>query len=1258
MNLPFARDASFATWFWRGLLCGLLLLAAPGCQQQPNAAKDELAQQRREGSRSSDPSEVTDWFFAEMLRPGGASNEAEQARARLDEIQAKGVLPSLARGIFDAGRGLSKEALGHFFEALQAARVWEDERASLFGWYAALRVSELLPSEQDFKKTHRDEIGDLLTDPGNIGFRAYGSLVDVWAADAFAEAEENVDERLAQKLGCVDNLSLVGPFGTDAAADILRSFEPERAFGWPAHFEREPGQARTPSRLKTEQSGCDVVVAEPTDGGIFYFQTFVDVEEPQDVIMTASGAHQLWVDDSSVLQRDIRIWGIWPRFGVQLHLDPGRHRIVWKTNQSSSALRITTPQGKAAEVSSVEGEVSDYHLAPPRVLADPNDLMRYIRPQGVADIPDEITRLVVAYLADEEGESDVAAVAFEPLIEDPEKATGIALSTAAIFVHGDPIYGENQTKELVHELELRAAEKDPGLWHPRYRNLVWTGRQKGATTILSSLEKLADDFPQVPRIRFALAELYEELAWGPEHERTVRYLIDHFPNDEDAIRMAIDHFESEGDQEQVDKLLARLTRLNPDSEIMVARALHQKRYAQVLRELKRLQARRPSRKDIAGRIERVLLASGEKQDTLALLEKAILQEPRDAHARLAVADHQLAAKKKNPLAEALVQAVEASADPSPIAGAIDLVEGITALEPYRIDGQKVINDYEARGKHLSGTAVRILDYGAVWIHRDGSSRFLEHEIVRIQSEEAIKKFSETSAGGLILRLRVIKRDGTILEPEAVAGKPTATMPHLELGDYVETERIVSRWGAGLDQPYSGPGWFFKEQGIAYARSEFVVIAPAEKKLILETHNQVPQPQVTTTGSLVVYRYRVDESPAAPMEPMSPPVSEFLPRVSVGWDLSLAQRLRQASRAVIPVLANDPRIVRIAKKIVADETTERDRARAVYHWVLDHVQDGDEADGRRVVVSQNGNRWRAFETLCRALAIPVTWALAESKLASPIAGPISSTERPLSPLLIVGEPGQRTWLTIDDKFAPFGTVPSHLRGERAYLLGDWEALSTTVSEEGVPDGIRYEGTGSLDENGTAELDLRIIFEGSYAASLRNGLSQIPGNQLGKVIESNFLGQNLQGALLKGHEVIDQDQLDKPLIIRVQTEVPQFATPSKMGLLLSPPFMPRLSQMTTLASRATPLLINQQSVQSLALSLKLPPSVAARVKTHGETSPHSEFEVKDSFSGSTLTLSRKVVTRAGRIGTDKYSAFQSYAQRADVALHAAIRLSPTK
>lgn len=1258
MNLKSSRSSSPSVLHPHTALRALLVALSLGlvaCQKAADAPRPALAELRDSGARTDDPALVTDWLLSEMLRPGGSAKEAKKARARVDDVRVASMQGELARAIYDLSHGKLRDAAEAYFRALQQARSSEDPRAGLLAWYAAIHLQELAAQVPDFGKRHEKDIELLLSEPGQIGFRAYAVVVDLWADEAFSSAQKDVEAGIAKRLGCVESIRLAGPFGDGQASDHLIAFAAENPGPWPRTFEGTGGDRR-PRTLSTERFGCDVEASEVVGGGIFYGETYLELPREEQLVLMASGATSVWVDDRLVLERDVREWGSWPRFASEVILPPGRHRVLWKVGDAQTALRVTRPDGRPLLVDSSTDASPGYDVRGPKILPDPNAIMQYITPRGVKDPKDDLTRFLAAFLANHEGQPDVATILLEPLVKDASRATGISLAMAASFVAQDPIYDESQTRELVHELEARAQKRDPGLWYPRLRLALWDAGQRGLPEAVKPLEKLVQEFPEVTTLHNTLARVYEELGWGPELERTVRRVTQQFPEDPGAIALGIELAEERGQTKLVDELLLRLRQKDPDSELFLQRALSRRDFTAALAELRRLSARRPSRRDYAARIEDVLVRSGDASRVFAQLEKAIVDEPRDVHSRLALADAKLARGDEGALSQALVSAVQAGADPSLIEDAIDLIEGITELEPYRMDGREIISAYEQAGREHPGTAVRVLDYGAVLVRSDGSSRFLEHEIVRVQSEEGIKQFAELDTQGQTLHLRVIKKDGTVLEPEQVAGKPTVTMPHLDIGDYVEQERILSRWGDGIGDEYIGPTWFFKEQNVAYARSEFVIITPRDRPLQIETENAVPEPQVEDRGFYVVHRFRMDDSPAAPVEPSSPPAREFLPRLSVGWGLSFDERMRMTSRGMISMTPVDPRITRIAQNIVRGHgKDDASRARALYHWVLGSVQEGEETDGRRVIVSRSGNRWRAFVTLCQSLDIPVRWALGESRLSSPIVGELSAAQRPLMPLLLVGEGSEAEWITISDKYAPYGTVPGPLRGEAAYLLGELEAEKVRVPSGGSEDAIAYEGEGTLRADGSAELDLRIVFRGQFAANLRNGLSQIPENQLTGIIESRMLGQELKGARLLSHQVLDADKLDMPLVIAVKVEAPQLATSTAGGLLLGPPFMPRLGGLTPLSQRATPLLISDSTGQELKLALKLPPGMRATVKQARATHPRSAFRVDDEVGQGTLLLRRELKTDAGRVPPEEYGAFQAFTRQADASLGRAIRIS---
>jgi tetratricopeptide (TPR) repeat protein len=1237
-------------------LTALALCCALGCHAgSGNEAKAPTVAELRKNA-ASDSSQTSTWFVAEMLAPDGNPERAKKARQQLDELKATDVVAELGRGLDDFSHGRLKRAPEHMLRAVKAARESDDPRAELLGWYAAKQAIGFRSNDPKLWSRWRPFVQQALREPGRLGFRTRAELADWALSEAYAEGEKDL-EGLSQKLhGCAKNVRLAGPFGRNAAADLLRSFPAEAPGPWPMRFAVEPGQGEPPRQIKTERTGCSVEAEEPMPAGVYYAETFITLSQPTEVLVWAGRALRVWVDDAKVLDHDVREWGTWTDAAAGVSLGAGRHRVLVEVTAPSAQIRLLTMAGTPLAAPTDTDGAKPYVFSAPE-QREVNSLRRYVTKDGVRDAKDDLLRFVIANLAGEDGGADVASVAIEPLVADPGRATGIALAAAARFSDGDPIYDNSQRRDLVRQLNERAAKRDPGLWSARLALGLWEAEKSGLSEGARVLKQLSKEFPEVPAILASLTRLYNELGWYAAYSESARELAKRFADDADALEVAIPVLETAGDQALADKLAARARELNPDTEIVLSRALARHDYPKALAELKRIGARHPERKDIAERVYDVMVRAGNEQETWNKLEAAIKQNPKNPQARLALADAGLASGKNDALVQALVAAVEGGAETEIIEEALDLVEGATELEPYRHDAHAIIADYEKSGVKLPGTAARVLDYSAVWVHSDGSSRMLEHEIVQVQSAEAITQQAEQELRrGLWLHLRVIKKNGQIFEPELVEGKPTATLPHLEVGDYVETERIESNQGDGeRGMRYFGPRWFFREENIAYARSEFVVISPKDRPLQIESKNNVPPPEVKETGSLIVRRWRVDQSPAAPVEPFGAPISEFLPSVQIGWGADLKSALRAMGDGVTDLTPKDPRIVRIAQRIVAPAVKPAERAKKLYRWVVGNVQEGEEDDGRRAVVGKNGNLWRAYITLCGALDIPVDYAAAQNRLALPPSGPFSEQTLFTQPLIRVGGKSG-TWLTLGSKYAPFGYVPAEARGMPAYLLSRGAPELTRTPTEGTIDDMAYEGSVKLQATGAADVQLTLTFTGKYATGLRNALSQLPEDQLRDVLESRLLGRELRGIQLSQYRVDHFDDLDSPLKIHVQGHVQSFAERAAGGLVVSPPFGARLSALAVLPTRQTPLLLVDATHQRIKLTLELPPGAKLehlappKAVKDGERS----VTVRDALQGNQLVLDREIELPAGRVQPSAYGQFQEFARQADEALFHSVRV----
>jgi hypothetical protein len=476
------------------------------------------------------------------------------------------------------------------------------------------------------------------------------------------------------------------------------------------------------------------------------------------------------------------------------------------------------------------------------------------------------------------------------------------------------------------------------------------------------------------------------------------------------------------------------------------------------------------------------------------------------------------------------------------------------------------------------------------------------------------------------------------------------MPHLEVGDFLELEHVTRQPGDGAKgRQYQSPHWFFREADKGYWQSQFIVVTPRDRELEIETRGAVPPPRVKGLGAFVERRWRVDLSPPAEVEPESPPITEFLPSVRVGWGISLDATLARLLDLVVDATPLDPRLRAKALEIVraVPAQTKDDQARLVYRWVVEHVQEGKETDGRRVMTGGSGARQAAFRYMLRLLGIDSELALAKNALATPPLGKMSEVEQyeALVMRLTIGA-GVR-WLTVRDKFAPYGYIPAELREQPAIRLvpgtpGD------IVHAPGAVDSVSYDGRATVRDNGSASLDVDITFAGNRAIAWRNALDHIPQAKLYDFVEREIIAPSFDGGHVRDMKVDGAATLDQPLIVHLRVEVPQLAKPTRGGMSLRPPFTPTLAQLALLPERHTPLLRRASLRAQMHVRVVMPDSakMPSRIQTGEKRDGEAFVSVKDVVNGHAIDFDRIIDLPAGRVQPGKeYAEWQGFVRDAD-------------
>jgi tetratricopeptide (TPR) repeat protein len=1272
------------------LLTLLLAWAAAGCSfPTPQAKLSHLERVRRAAAASSDGDRLGRWLLAELVAPKGDPKRAAKARARLTKLRGRGVYGHLALAIDDDVHGRFAPAARSYLAALEAVRESARGDRELLGWFVTNRLNALRGAVPSLWKEAEALVTTSIAQPRGIGWRARGELVE-WAAAQQLMARGEVDaaklfERVAEQHGCLVEARFAGPFGRNAPSDHRVHYAPERPAPWPARFPPNPRRLRRPEQFEARRHGCLLRPRDAAGRGVYYVQSFVELTSPQDVVLAVQGAHAVFVDDHEVLTRDAASWGVWPRFGARLYLQAGRHRIVARLLTPETSIRLLTPEGVALGVRGSADDRLAYQQTPPRPGRDPNVLAPYLDDLGVPriagvrrsrprlDLDDAGLRYLGSYLAHVERQDDLASVLLEPLVKELDDATPVALAQQAVFVDGDPIFARGAARDLARDLRARAAEGDADLWGPH----VWLALEKAgkddASEAVRELEELAKRFEQVPVVGKQLANVYARLGWRAERAATLERAAKRFPEDVDVLKALLGVYERRGEHKRADALADRIRAIDPTDEVDLRRALERRDYPAAVAELRRIGRLRKDRRDIAIRVADLLARSGTRRESLKKLELALEREPNDAAARLALADARYAAGDRTALSDALVEALRSGAGTRELRAAVELVEGMTDLEPYRRDGLAVVKANEASGAKMPGSAARVLDYAALWVAEDGSARMLEHEIIRVQSREGIKQHVEQKLPrGVVLRMRTIKKDGRVFEPEQVAGKPTVTMPHLEVGDYVETESIWMLRGDGEGgRAFVAPRWFFREKDVSYHLSELVVISPKHRPLVVETTGTVPKPKLRDDGALVERRWVVEGSVALPQEPLSAPVQEFLPSVRVGWGVTLEERLRRLADAHADESPHDPRLRRIAKTIArgkiddsskAPKVSADARARKIYRWVMDNVQPGDERSPPRVITGKSGDRMAAFVYLCRLAGIAADIAVVRDGLSPPPQGPFSEAATFTAPVVRVGSGKQRRWLLVGDRFAPYGYLPSSLRGQPAAIVGVRTPKRTPdpanlerdrTASGGDEDGLLHDARVALRADGSATLDLTQRYSGKYAIIGRTALNKVLPARRKDVVEARVLGLALPGARVKELEVEQLEDLDEPLVLRMKVEAPFLAKASGGELRLTVPFLPKLGNLTVLEQRQTPIYLSERVASHSHVKLRIELPEGASV-VDAKTSEHLQeklryVKVDDQLNGKLLQVERELSLPAGRVAPTDYPAFRKWLTRADGVLN---------
>jgi hypothetical protein len=354
---------------------------------------------------------------------------------------------------------------------------------------------------------------------------------------------------------------------------------------------------------------------------------------------------------------------------------------------------------------------------------------------------------------------------------------------------------------------------------------------------------------------------------------------------------------------------------------------------------------------------------------------------------------------------------------------------------------------------------------------------------------------------------------------------------------------------------------------------------------------------------------------------------------------------------------DPELAALVQQIVgeADPADYALRARRVYSWVLEHIDNNDDLFSQAAVMvrSRSGNRARVLHYMLGLAGIPSRMALVRSASGDNVPSNMADGDT-YEHLLVTYDDGQQPiWLFTVERDAPFGYVPALLRGQPALLLAAG-APRTVVPNAAAHQDLRQLTLDiTLAKDGSAHVEALETLRGTGAVSWRGQLQSIPAPELGQRFEEEYLARLLPGARLDKLHISGREQEAETLQLQYTFDVSVLGRRAGANWALPSMLASHLSQTyAQLDQRTTTMLVPMPLDVEITLRVHLPkgtkrPSTVDPVRLQAAIEGKPRFDMSTKVDGDTLIIERRLDMPLMRVPTNAYQAFASFCRMVDVA-----------
>lgn len=1064
-----------------------------------------------------------------------------------------------------------------------------------------------------------------------------------------AEARMNGDGERAQRelerSGALLRWRVAGPFGPYPSQSFDVAHPPESDAQLADSYDLGPGRGDQPT-WDPEMSACSVQLMSPLGmSGTWYAETAVQAEAagPVDVRLwtSSNAAVSVTIGGVEVIRRDGRA-GFQPDVSLgRVVLPAGRPvrvrvKLGIPVRDPGFNLSLRDSQGNLVrQLDPAGGGWTGRAQA-----VDQEDLIEVLRPQPGEEVSG-LRAFVVASLARAWGHAEVADEVLHR-VNEPSPLIMMLRGVAAGSADSAPrsIRGDR----LLSDMRL-AFRGDPLLWRARMvlaRQLMSEDQGRQAMELLRAGLELR---PGLGDLWYEIGVIARRIGLHTLAEEAFNSALASDERGCGSLYQLALMYDDEGLTRQREETLERLIECDATYTVRAEILSRTYRPEETIEELERLQQVDEYPNGYDSDLGDMALSAGRYDRAEEVFERLLERWPRSDAYQGILADIAGAEGGTDAITARILPALERY--PWEMGGLrrIAAVAGAEReIEAWRVDGLDHLRRYEQANVQYDAPSVYVLDRAVYRVFHDMSSIELVHQVVRVLTQDAVGPLSEfhTPRHGEVLTLRTIKADGTVLEPLDYDPEGTTNLASVEVGDYVEWEYLVRRRPSRV---YPGgiqtPRFYFATSDTAMHLSELIVLTDEGVEVdFVPRGPSPPEPQPVRLGGMSGVRFAAERVPSQSREPAMPSINEVYPSIGTVSLESPRSLVKSWSDGLVAAQRADWRMRDLVRELREPGQTEVELARAIYDYVLEHVQHGRGGTPASATLALgHGDALLLVSALLRVAGLGPDIAYAWD-LADDLTGPYRVPGELDNALLRITLDDEVWWIYVGSRHAPFGHIPAGLRGQPG-MIADFEAEEIQVPERSrIPDLMETDIEGRIEPDGSVVFDVVERMTGARATEFRSQISRIPEAER-DLRAAAMLGRQFSGGVAQEAEFVGVDDRDAPMELHASVtsrmlgrwEGRSLLLPARMGQGM------RYSRLVQLSARDTSMVFDEELHEVVEQRIRLPEG--ARIE---QLCPQAEreqagvrFSVSCTFDDDVLTHRVEIFIPPQRVSPGTYPDF---------------------